>query len=264
MMNDKRIRKIVDYINAKDCFPQNSVSGGVNYFLWDRDHEGECGFTTNLGGKTTTMVRSLNEFDSFVRYNEAVEIIHKIVSKCKTDNLGFLSAEVTSRNPFGLPTSTRGAETQSPDDVLMVSSKGRSYVPRSSVEKGFELIDAYKVLISRITYEHAGEPDKEGKLRVLSKIEVLKPGEVCTDSYLICGKFSTEQEADNLAAYLKTKFARLLVSQTLSSINLNKDKFCFVPCVDFATPISEEKLYSQFALSDENVAFINSLIHSME
>ena len=47
MLNDKRIRIMVDYQNSKECFPDNSISGGVNYFLWDRDNEGECTFTSN-------------------------------------------------------------------------------------------------------------------------------------------------------------------------------------------------------------------------
>ena len=32
MMNDRHITKMVDFANAKDCFPQNSISGGVCYF----------------------------------------------------------------------------------------------------------------------------------------------------------------------------------------------------------------------------------------
>lgn len=78
MLNDSRLRKMVDFINAKDCFPQNSVSGRVNYFLWDRDHPGNCEITTVIAGEYDTEKRKLNEFDSFVRYNIAVEVIRKI------------------------------------------------------------------------------------------------------------------------------------------------------------------------------------------
>ena len=60
MLNDARIRKMVDFINAKDCFPQNSVSGGVNYFLWDRDNPGECEISTVIAGKYDTRTRKLN------------------------------------------------------------------------------------------------------------------------------------------------------------------------------------------------------------
>lgn len=69
MLSDRHLVKMVDFINAKDCFPQNSISGGVHYFLWDRDHEGDCEFTTVLGDKRDTKMRKLNEFSTFVRYN---------------------------------------------------------------------------------------------------------------------------------------------------------------------------------------------------
>jgi hypothetical protein len=221
MLSDRRICKIVDFINAKDCFPQNSISGGVNYFLWNRDYEGDCEFTTILGNEQDTQMRKLDEFPTFVRYNSAIEIIHKV----HTSSFVPLSNVVSSRNPFGIPTAARGDETPKTGYIKLISSKGIGYIPLSDVIKGTELVSKYKVMVSRITYEHAGEPDKDGKLRVLSKIEVLQPQEVCTDSYLVIGSFETNIEAENLANYLRTKFARFLISQTLSAINLSKDKF---------------------------------------
>lgn len=44
MKIDRSIRKIVDFTNAKDCFPTASISGGVMYFLWNRDRQGLCNF----------------------------------------------------------------------------------------------------------------------------------------------------------------------------------------------------------------------------
>ena len=78
MMSDNRIRVLTDYANAKDCFPQNSISGGVCYFLWDRDYRGACTFTNISAGKEETITRSLSEFPVLVRYNKAVSILHKI------------------------------------------------------------------------------------------------------------------------------------------------------------------------------------------
>lgn len=259
MLGDRRIRKMVDFINAKDCFPQNSVGGGVNYFLWDRDYEGDCELTTVRGQSRDTMVRSLDEFPTFVRYNQAVSVIHKVLNA----KLPMLDDLVSSRNPFGLPTSTRGHQEKRDGDLVLISSKGKSYISRKDVEPN-AAIDQYKVMISRITYEHAGEPDKEGKLRVLSKIEVLEPGVVCTDSYLMVGPFGTLDEANNAMLYLRTKFARFLISQTLSSINLNKDKFCFVPQIDLSTEPNDSALFAEFGLDDDEVEFITSLMHVIE
>lgn len=257
MLSDRRICKIVDYINAKDCFPQNSISGGVNYFLWDRDYEGDCEFTTVLGNEKDTQMRRLDEFPTFVRYNSAIEIIHKV----HTPDFISLSNIVSSRNPFGIPTAARGDDTPQKGYLKLNSSKGIGYIPLSDIIKGTELVAKYKVMVSRITYEHAGEPDKDGKLRVLSKIEILQPQEVCTDSYLVIGSFETRIEAENLANYLRTKFARFLISQTLSAINLSKDKFSFIPMIDFTHEISEEELYKKYQLSADNINFIKSLIH---
>ena len=64
--------------------------------------------------------------------------------------------------------------------------------------------------------------------------------------------------------YIKTTFARFLVSQTLSAINLSKDKFGFIPVLDFKKPVSEEELYEKYALTAENIEFINSLIHDFD
>lgn len=260
MLSDRHLVKMVDFINAKDCFPQNSISGGVHYFLWDRDHEGDCEFTTVLGDKRDTKMRKLNEFSTFVRYNSAVEIIHKV----HKGNFQPLSEIVSSRNPFGIPTSARGEENPRRGYLKLVSSKGIGYVPAGDVIKGQEFVSKYKIMVSRITYEHAGEPDKDGKLKVLSRVEILAPNEVCTDSYLIIGGYDTYEEAENLMNYLKTKFARFLVSQTLSAINLSKDKFGFIPVLDFKKPVSEEELYERYNLTAENIEFINSLIHDFD
>ena len=260
MLNDRHLVKMVDFINAKDCFPQNSISGGVNYFLWDRDHEGDCEFTTVLGESRDTKMRKLNEFPTFVRYNNAVAIIHKVLDS----SFESLSSIVSSRNPFGIPTSARGDEKVKPGYLRLISSKGIGYIKPSEVLKSKELVEKYKIMVSRITYEHAGEPDKDGKLRVLSKVEVLNPGEVCTDSYLIIGGYDTAEEAENLKEYLKTKFARFLVSQTLSAINLSKEKFGFIPMQDFRERIDEEELYRQYGLDETEKEFISSLIHDFD
>lgn len=259
MLNNNHLRIMVDYINAKDCFPENSVGGGVNYFLWDRDNPGDCAITTVLGQSRDTQIRPLNEFEVFVRYNKAVEVIRRIQAK----NYQSLATIVSSRNPFGLPTKERGHANHEKGDLALISSKGRSWIARNDVEPN-KYIDKYKVMISRITYEHAGEPDKDGMLRILSKVEILKPGEVCTDSYLVIGPFNTEDEANNCIAYLKTRVARFLVSQTLTSINLNKDRFCFVPKLDMSISRTEQELYKEFDINEEEREFIESLIRTIE
>lgn len=44
MLKDKRLHTIVDYSNSRDCFAGVDISGGVLYFLWDKDYAGLCEF----------------------------------------------------------------------------------------------------------------------------------------------------------------------------------------------------------------------------
>ncbi len=104
MLNDSRLRKIVDYPNATDCFPGVDISGGVCYFLWDRDNKGECEVTTIKGNQEVSkMVRPLLEkgCDTFIRFNEGIPILRKISAhKEKTfDTL------VSAQTPFGIVSS---------------------------------------------------------------------------------------------------------------------------------------------------------------
>ena len=42
MLNDKRIEKLIDYFDSSISFPGVDISGGVCYFLWNKNHDGEC------------------------------------------------------------------------------------------------------------------------------------------------------------------------------------------------------------------------------
>ncbi len=260
MLNDHRIRNLVDFPNAKDCFPETSIGGGVCYFLWDASYQGPCNVTNVHGNASNAMDRNLNQYDIFVRFNEAVHIIDK-VRKFKEKSFYDI---VSSRNPFGLSSSTGGNQTKISNSYLLITSGGNFYINQNSVTQGKNLIDKYKILISKVTCEHAGEPDKEGMFRVISRMEVINPNVVSTDSYLIIGDNSNKDYVNNEYQYLKTKFARFLLLQAISSINLSKDKFQFVPLQDFSKPWTDEELYKKYGLTDEEIQFIESMIRPME
>lgn len=150
MMDDHRIRSMTDFANAKDCFPQNSISGGVCYFLWDRDHAGDCKFINIIDGKEYVMERSLDEFPVLVRYNEAVGIVRKIKDKGETP----LSDIVSSISPFGIPTKARGNDRRNTTfSVPLHSSDGVSFIKPQDVIKGGRYLNSYKVRQGRNTQE---------------------------------------------------------------------------------------------------------------
>ena len=220
------------------------------------------GTRPTFDGQTTTLERPLNEFPVLVRYNLAITILHKVLShKEKT-----LSTMVSAISPFGLSTKDRGThKAASETDLKLYSSNGIGYIPKSIVSKGKEYINEFKVMVSQTSAEHAGEPSKEGSFRVLtSSMQVLLPGEVCTHSYLVVGNFCDKTQANNALQYLKTKFVRFLVLQTLTSIHLTKGTFIFVPQQDFSKPWTDEELYKKYHFSSEEIEFIDSIIRPMD
>ena len=260
MLTDRHLLKIVDYKNAKDCFPSVSIGGGVNYFLWARDKTSDCEITNIINGQETTEIRRLDEFPTFIRFNESVDIIKKIHTVSPDNIVGLLS----SRNPFGLSTKERGVTKPTEEcTILLISSSGTGYISKNLVTQGSDYIDKWKVMISRTSSEHAGEPDKSGKYKVLTTIKLLAPGEVCTDSYIIGCPTNDKTIAKNFMNYLTTTFSRFLILQTLSSINLSREQYAFVPALDFSRSWTDEELYKKYGLTESEIDFIESMIKPM-
>ena len=262
MMNDKHLSKITDYTNSKDCFPGISVSGGVCYFLWERDATQNCEFTNITNDVKDTMTRPLNEFATLVRYNKAVSILHKIKAKSEKS----IDTIISSLMPFGLSTSYRGEKEKSEINCLSLhASDGITFINKGVITKGTEYIDKYKILVSKTSAEHAGEPGKDGKFRVIpSSVKVLTPGEVCTHSYFLIGNYDNYQDAENTLSYLKTKFVRFLMLLCISGFGLSKLVFAFVPMQDFSKSWTDEELYAKYGLTEDEISFIDSMIKPME
>lgn len=272
MKSDRHIYKIVDYVNAKDCFPNISISGGICYFLWKQSYYGQCMFTNIKNDIRTTDSRYLDEFNVIVRYNEALSIIRKV----KSLNQQTIDSIISPLMPFGLSTNVRGRMNKSNVDSLrLLASDGISYLSVNEVSKGKELIHRYKVFMSKMSAEHAGEPDKNGMFSVFTKtMKVGVPNDICTHSYFVIGSYDTEIESVNTLKYLQTKFVRCIVSITLSAVNLSKLVFFNVPLQDFTSASDidwsqsisdiDRQLYSKYGLSDDEIAFIEKMIKSME
>jgi hypothetical protein len=264
MLNDKHLSEIYDFINSKECFPSASIGGGVNYILWDKAHIGDCLITTIQAGVKDSMSRSLSQFNVFIRYNSAIHIL----DKCKSEQS--FAALVNSRNPFGISSNVRGDKT---GDLRLIASDGISYLPKAAVSFDNPLVGKYKVLMSKVTAEHAGEPDKQGMFKIISRTEIINPNDVCTDSYLIIGENEQLEIVENTYKYISTRFFRFLVMLAVSSINLSQDKFQFVPQQDFTANSDidwsqsvadiDRQLYEKYHLIDKEIAFIESMIKPM-
>lgn len=256
MLADRHIKKLVDFEDASECFPGVDMSGGVSYFLWERSYDGDCTVVNMKDGVSNTQKRDLRRYEILIRSNQAVPIVDKVIAHTKK----FLSTYVSSQRPFGLRTFAKPSEK---GDLMLRWRNGKGPIDSSEITVGKKWIDKWKVIVSRVVFEHAGGTDAQGMKRVLSILEVLGPKEVCTETYIIVKSFDTQQEARNCRAYLSLKFPRFLISQVASAQMVNKNSFTFVPDVDFTMSWTDEELYKEFNLTDHEIAYIESCIKEM-
>lgn len=257
MISDGKIRVLHDYMDAADCFPGVEIKGGVCYFLWSRDEPGLCEITTHKGGHVISKaIRPFKEkgCDIFIRYNEAVPIYKKIHALKEP----LFSERISPRQPFGF--STLPEKKKEPKcDILLYQRGGTTYCELSDIKRSVELIDSPKVLISKAYNAGDAYPHQ-----VINKPFVAKRHSACTETYLTIGPWSSEKECNNVISYIRTKLFRFLVLLRKSSQNAAKGVYDFVPMQDFSHPWTDEMLYKKYGITEEEIAFIDSLIRPME
>jgi hypothetical protein len=276
MLHDRQVVALHDFPDSRDCFPEVDVAGGICFFLWERGADRDCTVVTHAGNRRSTAVRPLLEpgSDIFIRQNEALGILRKISAVDGTHQLRdsmalpesrSFATLVSARKPFGLPTFFRGMSTStSATDVAVIHREGIDWINRQDITAGEDLIDRWKVFTSKASHDHGGQPDKDGRRRVLSRTGVLEPNQIVTETYILLGTFSSEEEADSCLSYCRTRFFRFLVSLRSSTQDITKERFVFVPIQDFSRPWTDADLYAKYHLTDEEIAFIESMIRPME
>ena len=279
MLNDKRIALLHDFLNPEQVFPKTNIRGGLCYFLWDSNYDNDLSltkvYTHRESEDTVSVLRSLktDKSSTFVRHNEAVEIIDKINS---VGNFKSFAEFISPLRPFGF----RGYFTNdekfrsNPDGLhapVICYGKGKSigYVERSEITVRKNWIDKFKVFTPRAN--NIGTELNDDNLNSF----IGEPSTICTESYLVIGVdlMLDKESAKNLSKYLSTKFLRFMHSMAKASQDATAKTYKFVPVQDFTTnsdidwtksiPEIDQQLYKKYQLSTEEVAFIESMIKPM-
>lgn len=259
MIADTRIRELHDFLNASDCFGNGvEIKGGVCYFLWDRENRGECLVATHDSSGIISQQRrymKLGESDVFVRRNEAISILEKVLA-LQEDSF---SKIVSSRRPFGLPTNITGGKTQGKNDVILYQRGGIAFYPLNSLSRNQDWVNKYKIYITKAY--NAGDDYPH---QILNKPILGEKGTCCTETYIVIGPFDTENVANNVISYIQTKFFRFLVSLKKISQDATQRVYEFVPMQDFSKSWTDEELYAKYGLTDDEIEFIESMIKPMD
>ena len=256
MLNDRHIRTLVDFPLSSECFPNVEIKGGVCYFLWDREYDGLCSVTTMRKDKASNAIRPLLEkgCTTFIRYNEAISILHKVQKFGEEP----FSKQVSSQKPFGFRTFVKGEKEPFNGAVKLYANKEEGYVCRNEITQNTEWIDQYKIYISRAY--GAGEDFPH---QILNKPFLGNPNTCCSETYVVIGPYANKRRAENVIGYIKTKFFRFLVLLKKNTQDAPARVYLFVPVQNFDEAWTDEKLYAKYGLTDEEIAFIESMIRPM-
>ncbi len=257
MLNDRRLIEIVDYPNSADVFSGVDIAGGVCYFLWDKNKKQKCKVTNVIDGQHNIEMRDLNEFKTFVRFNKALSIIHKVFSVENFEKT--LEERVSPQRPFGLPTNYPPKDEGIP--CHFIQRIGLRYASKEDIVDTNELLNKWKFIVPKSPI--AGQTDftKAVGFYYDGNTKIAKPGECCTESFIVLGAFATEKEVISFKSYIFTKIARFLLLQTVVSQDVLRNKFCFVPDLENYDHIfTDEELCKKWNITEEEWNYIDSRI----
>ena len=257
MLEDKRLKVLFDYPNSNDCFTNVDIAGGLCYFLWDANYSGNCTVSNYAYGKYVSAERKLDEFSTFIRYNKAISILHKVLAFNKSGT--FLSDRVSSRKPFGLPTNYAPKNQGIP--CWFIQKIGLKFANEKDVSDTEGYLGKWKLLIPPAPI--AGQTDftKPVGFYYDGNVRIAKPGQCCTESYIVAGAFDSESETHSFKSYIFTKTVRFLLLQSVISQHVTKKSFCFVPDLgEYEGEYTDEKLRKLWGITDKEWDFIDSKI----
>lgn len=268
MLKDIHIRELHDWLSPEYLFPNTNIRGGVCFFLWDKKYNNNNDLVKVITHTKQNNVRNVKRnlkmpgVDILVRYDQAISIIKK-VQLFKEESM---DKWLSPRKPFGIESSFSKSDDfrnlkDSNHNVLCIA-KGmkKGYILQENVTMHKEWISSWKIYVPRAN--NIGTELSDDNLNAF----IGEPGSVCTEAYLAVGinKIKNIIEANNLKKYLRTKFARFMHSLAKASQDATSKTYSFVPIQDFSHPWTDEMLYQKYNLTDEEIAFIESMIKPMD
>ena len=280
MIEDTHFLSLHDFLNPKECFPNNDIKGGVCFFLWDRDHSGSCNITSYTQNGIRTSVRKLKKegLDIFIRDEILVSVLDKVLARKENtfDTIvsaskpyGFRAETMVSASKFGLPEfSTKkidgGYEIFGLGDKMKRTWK---YLPKNyPIPKISPCLNKYKVFIA--------EAYGCGNIGEVPSTPVLStPGQLCTETFLEIGPFNDALTTENVIKYIKTRFFRTLVGIQKQTQHTTQKVYRFVPLLDFSSNKDidwsksvnniDEQLFIRYNLNKDEIDFIQKNIQEM-
>ena len=259
MLNDKHLTILKYFENSQEVFSNASVAGGIVVTLRDKNQD-------------------FGSIGAFIPDKKLKNIYEKVSKKASQ----YMNELVSSRgfykyiNNKTIQTNAfiKDADLFEKQNKFEINVLGREDGHRAVLSikkenvKDDKSISKWKVFIPK-AYGTAIYPDQ-----IIGKIEIGKPNEICTETFLKIGDFETKIEAENCKKYLETKFARALISIVKKTQNSTKSSFTCLPVQDFSDQSDidwnlsiktiDQELANKYNLNFEEQVWIEQNIKAMD
>ena len=283
MLSDKHF-KVLDYnAEVSKVFPNTNINGGIAITCHDesKDYGAIEVFAQfhelNKIRKIVTSKQGFKSFSDIVTSAYAYHLTEEVYKE-HSEIKGRLSKghdyDLKS-NIFELMPEVFTNKKTNEDDLLVWgrenNQRATKWVKRCYIA-GPSNMDKYKVFLAGADGA-AGTIGKPIPARIIGVPGLGASYSVATESFISIGSFDTEQEANNAIKYIKSKFARTMISILKVTQAITPEKWKFVPLQDF-TPSSDidwsksiaeidEQLFDKYGLDEQERNFIRTKVKEM-
>ena len=272
IVDTKTIKMICNFGNSKEIFGDAEIGGGVQFLLLDKHHNSfdvtvrQCNNKNGTTEVENESIRNLSKYKyidarGITEYmiivdSKALSIIEKVLSKNETT----YDSVMTTTYPFGIGCEFKSRDKEQDGDVRIVYSMGKyGYTSKNDIKKNLSEINKYNIVTGKMSPDRGGLRDTTKSL-VINKPKILKPNEICTGTYIMIDSSDNEEVVNNINSYLKCKFTRFLINCTITSVNINRKNFLFVPVQDYSIEWTDEMLYKKYGLNWQEIKYIEDTI----
>ena len=276
MLDDPHLKILYHESDARKVFANTDIKGGIVITYHD--------MATEYGAiEVFTQFDELNKILQAVRNNSFISMATIVISgysyhftqKMYDDHPEFEGLMSKGHkydlksNVFDTMPDAFSKEKLDSDYIGIIGRQSNAritlYIRREYINEVINL-DKYKVFIPR-----GSGRGEYGEALALPIVGV--PGEGATETFLSIGSYSSSLEADNTIKYIKTKFARSLLSILKTTQLITPGIWKFVPLQDF-TPASDidwsksipeidRQLYAKYGLDAAEIEFIETHVKEM-
>jgi hypothetical protein len=230
-------RTDIVYINhfddASKIFDNSvDIKGGVNYFLKDTNHKGDC--------KYNGSITKLNNYDVFVDGK-----FHALIDKLIKFEL---LPKLYLGRYFGVESNDKRLKSDKTKDTIkcyVSKQKGfKKNIEKKEIKKEYNF---WKLITTEAAHGHKS---------AFGNSFVGTPDEIHTGSY-ISFKVSNEAEGKSLLGYMKCRLPNFMLSLRKNSQHINEDVCKWIPLPPLNKEWTDEEVYKHFKLSEDDIKLIN-------